>query len=171
MKWKIAILLTLILLFSSCFLVFAAETKHKLGYSSVDSGEIRWGGSTKYTTAWNHAVSTWNALGKVNIAPDTAWTIEDLTISDVNKPSETWTGLYTYYPLLADTIQFNTANMDASGRTTNHNKKTATHELGHALGIGDHYESSYSSIIMYGYSSDVTSLKQHDKDDYHSIHK
>lgn len=56
--------------------------------------------------------------------------------------------------------------MDISGRTENHNKKTATHELGHALGLGDHYENIYSTIIMYGYASSETTLKAHDIEDY-----
>ena len=159
-----------VLALTSAIVMGANETVHELSHGgSVDSGEIRWGGSTKYSTAWSHAVTTWNAMGKVTIAPDTASTYEDLTISDVSKSSETWTGLYTN-SIGADTIQFNTANMDKAGRTDDHNKKTATHELGHALSIGDHYESTYSTIIMYGVASSETTLKQHDKDDYTSIY-
>jgi len=60
--------------------------------------------------------------------------------------------------------------MDVLGRTENRNKKTATDELGHALGLGDHYENIYSTIIMYGimyaYASSETTPKAHDIQDY-----
>jgi len=65
---------TIRLILYATFAYEGSDTKHTLSYSSVDSGEIRWGESTKYTNAWNHAVSTWNALGNVNIAPDDAST-------------------------------------------------------------------------------------------------
>jgi len=48
-----------------------------------------------------------------------------------------------------------------SGKTTNGYKKTTTHELGHALGWRGH--SSNAKDIMYGVSSEVTSLTTRDK--------
>ncbi|MFJ7934829.1 hypothetical protein [Sporosarcina sp. NPDC096371] len=43
--------------------------------------------------------------------------------------------------------------------------KTAAHELGHALGISDHYDPFYKSILMYGYSTETNTLQTHDKAD------
>ena len=63
-------------------LIMPVASAHFLGYSAVDGMEIRYGGSTQYTTAQSHSFSKWNDLGKVNIAPDTTWTVEDLTYSD-----------------------------------------------------------------------------------------
>lgn len=162
-------LLILSIFFGSLFSipVVNAATVHQTGISSVDGSEIRWGGSTKYSTAWNHAVSAWNGLGDVNIAPDTIFTIEDLDVADVDEPDELWTAVWIH-SVGDDDIHFNVPVMDQL--TSDHNKKTAMHELGHALGIGDHEESSYSGIIMYGFSSTVTSLASHDIADYNSIY-
>ncbi|MFF3024540.1 hypothetical protein ACFVRR_18115 [Gottfriedia sp. NPDC057948] len=147
--------------------VAANKTQHSIGSGSVDSKEIRWGSSTKYTANRDYAIKIWNALGKVKIAPDTATTIEDLTFKDVNLPDETFTAQWV--PRIgADRIEFNTPKFNNSGRTTAAKNKTASHELGHALGIGDHYESNYSGLIMYGYSSSTTTLQAHDKTDYNA---
>ncbi|WP_341963499.1 hypothetical protein NM897_17060 (plasmid) [Planococcus maritimus] len=143
----------------------ASGEGHTTWYDSVDSGEIRYGGTTKYTTERSHANSLWNAMGLVYIAPDTAFTIQDLTYSDVYS-TEDFSGRYNYYAGSVDTIKFNDRIFQA--RSSSYKKKTAAHELGHALGLDDHYSSSYSGIIMYGYSSGVTSLQSHDKADYNS---
>lgn len=103
-------------------------------------------------------------MNTVDILKDTSTTIQDLTYSDIYS-SEDWTGLYT--PKIgADTINFNDRFFQA--RTSSWNKKTATHELGHALGLDDHDSKSNSSIIMYGSASTVTNLQAHDKEDYKS---
>lgn len=137
---------------------------HFLGYSSVDSGEIRWGGSTTYSTEWSGGISTWNALGAINIAPDTIWTIEDLTVSDTNAGDSGWTGQYTYYSLGADTIQLNTYYL--SGDTSSERQNTTTHELGHSLGLAH----SYSGNIMYSSQTSQTSLGTHDTEDYNTLY-
>lgn len=147
---------------------YAAVSGHTLDYDAVDSGEIRYGGSTKYTTELNNAISQWNSLDTVYIAPDNASTIEDVTISDTYKESETWSGLYTWYPILTDTIKYNTYIMDNrdSSVKSAQNKKTVMHEFGHALGIDDHDDSTYSAIVMYGYPNTTTSVTAHDEEDY-----
>ncbi|MWC27123.1 hypothetical protein [Paenibacillus sp. MMS18-CY102] len=148
----------------------SAATVHELGYSAVDSSEIRWGGSTKYSTAWSSAVTAWNALNKVVIAPDTVWSIEDLTISDISEESdEPFTAQYIN-SIGADELEFNTFYMDASYRTAAHNQNTAMHELGHALGIGDHEGAAYNTNIMYYAATSETTIKNHEKDDYNNIH-
>jgi predicted Zn-dependent protease len=137
---------------------------HFLGYSSVDGNEIRWGGSTTYSTQWNAGISTWNALGAINIAPDTIWTIEDLTVSNTNAGNSGWTGLYTYNYFLADTIQLNTYYL--SGNTSAQRQNTITHELGHSLGLAH----SFSGNVMYSVQTSQTSLGTHDTEDYNALY-
>ena len=140
----------------------AYAANYVLGYSAVDGDEIRWGGSTTYSTQWNSGVSTWNALDPITIAADTASTYEDLTISDTSKSSVTWAGQYSNSSG-ADTIKFNSYYM--SGYTSSKKQNVTTHELGHALGLAH----STSSNIMYTYVATRTSLGTQDKADYHYL--
>lgn len=140
----------------------ASGEGHTTWYHAVDAGEIRYGGTTKYTTSRAHGIAAWNAMGKVYFGADTASTIQDLTFSDVYTAAD-WNGYYMSYPG-ADTIRFNDRTMQ--NRTSSQNKKTATHEMGHALGLADHEDSYYSNIIMYGKGSSVIYLQSHDKADY-----
>lgn len=151
-----------VLSFALLFGVFGVNTAgaHFLGDDSVDGDEIRWGGSTTYSTAWNSGVSTWNGLNPIDILPDVWWTWEDLTISDVTIPFNGWNA--KYFPA-TDEIKFNTYYM--SSRSASQNQNTTTHELGHALGLGH----SYSGEIMYAYPTSQTALGTHDKSDYHSL--
>lgn len=135
---------------------------HFLGYSAVDAMEIRWGGSTQYSTARDYAHTTWNALGKVNIAPDTATTYEDLTYSDIDRTDLIFTGRYTYYSVGSDTLQFNIAYMGAD----DYAKNTALHELGHALGLAH----SSSGNVMYSSNTSQTDLGDHDMADYATLY-
>lgn len=150
------------LLFLMSFASVKAATHYLLGYSAVDSMEIAWGGSTTYSSQFSSAVSTWNALGKVNITPDTVWTIEDLTVSDVNSSSGAWsgvTGLYTNRSG-ADRLQLNKYYLGSN--TSSQRQNTCTHELGHALGLAH----SSSGNIMYYAQSSQTSLGSQDTSDY-----
>jgi hypothetical protein len=49
----------------------ASANVYLLGVSAVDEGEIRYGGSTQYTTAQEYSFDLWNDLGEVDILPDT----------------------------------------------------------------------------------------------------
>lgn len=156
-------MVSLIPLFGILFLATPFAQAHFLGYSAVDSGEIRCGSSTTYSTQWSAAISTWNALGVINIAPDTIFTLEDLTVSDIYEPGSGWTGLYT--PSAgADDIELNTYYL--SGDTNAERKNTATHELGHALGLAH----SDSGQIMYSVQTSQTALGDHDIDDYYTLY-
>jgi len=57
----------------------SAVHAHFTGRSAVDSGEIRWDGSTTYTSARDFGISVWNSLGSIDILPDNVWVVEDLT--------------------------------------------------------------------------------------------
>lgn len=157
MKNNIIILALAVFLFSGG-VVYA--TQYVSGYSSVDAGEIRWGGSTGYSTQWNAGISTWNALNKINIAPDTIFTYEDLTVSDVNRSDVGWVGLYSYYPVGTDTLQLNSYYLN--GNTDAQKQNTTTHELGHALGLAH----SFSGNVLYAYQTSQTSLGAQDISDY-----
>ncbi len=151
-----------ILILSVAFIFFANIAQaHFLGYSSVDAGEIRWGGSTTYSTQWNAGISTWNNLSPIDILPDTWWTYEDLTVSDVNR-ADGFAGLYTPFTG-ADTIELNKYYLwnDTSAQKQN----VTTHELGHSLGLGH----SYSGEIMYYQQNSQMNLGSHDVSDYHNL--
>ncbi|SEN29303.1 matrixin family metalloprotease [Lihuaxuella thermophila] len=154
-----------VLALSACFvpsLVFA----HFLGYSAVDEGEIRWDSSTSYTAARDHAITVWNALGKVNIAPDTLSIIEDLTFLDDNRSDVSWDGLYTNTSG-ADEIYLNRYYLQKYSDFKR--KAVAAHELGHALGLAH----SYRPNLMYQCSTctGVNTPQQHDKADYYTLYR
>ncbi len=157
MKNKILILSLFIFL----LLGGVAQAAHYvLGYSSVDEGEVRWGGSTVYTTQWNAAISTWNALNKIYIAPDTIWTYEDLTLSDVNRSDVVWAGKYGYYWIGSDSLQLNSYYLNSYSSARKQN--VATHELGHSLGLNE----SITGNVMYPYVTPQTTLGNQDVSDY-----
>ena len=154
-------IIPLLVLFFSASAAFA--TNYVSGYSSVDAGEIRWGGSTIYSTQWNGAIGTWNALPNgVNIAPDNFWTYEDLRVSDVNSSTGSWTGVTGkyIYSLGTDNLKLNTYYLNANSNSRRQN--TATHELGHALGLAH----SFSGNILYYAQTTQTALGTQDVTDY-----
>lgn len=162
MKKKILITSTMMFVFLISASAVNAVNHYLLGYSAVDGGEIRWGGSTTYSTQWNGAVSTWNSLKKINIAPDNVWTYQDLTISDVNRSDGDWatrTGLYTH-SIGSDNLQFNKYNLNDD--TSSQKQNTTSHELGHALGLAH----SFYGNLLYNVQTSQTSLGSQDRSDY-----
>lgn len=137
-----------------------------LWYSAVDDGEIRWWWTTKYSTQWNNAVSMWNNYWDINIAPDTIYTYEDLTISDVYLSDVTrgWGYLPSFW---ADNLYFNKYFLDWDSPlwsfTSNEKQKTIWHELWHALWL-DHHNISWNVLRSWKYS--YITLWTQDKADY-----
>lgn len=159
---RLGTMLVAMLLVSMVFV--PAASAHVLGYSAVDDMEIRYGGSTQYTTAQSHSFSTWNALGEVNIAPDTIWTFEDLKYDDYDNASDWRSGVYTYKPIFTDTLEFNEYYLDSY--SSSEKKYVALHELGHALGLA---HTSEPNVMVQGEYS-LTSLGSHDEESYYSLY-
>ncbi len=138
----------------------SAVVRHYLsGHSSVDEREIRWNGGTAYMNQLNASIATWNALRRVNIAPDTVLTFEDLRISDINLPDVLWAGCYTN-KIGTDTLEVNRAfllNYNNSKR-----QNVFTHELGHSLGLAH----SPVGNVMYPVTTIRTALSAQDISDY-----
>ncbi len=156
-KWSIVSLMTLLLMGAA---MSAQATNYVSGQSSVDSGEIRWGGSTQYTWERDDAILTWNNENPINIAPDTVWTVEDLTFSDVNCGCYPWSG--AWQPNTgADSLFLNLAYMPSNYDNRRH---VVTHELGHALGLAH----SVSGNVMYNSAYQYT-LGSQDLTDYHYL--
>ena len=153
----------------SLFLLMIANsvyaTHYVTGNTSVDDGEIRWGGSTQFSTAWSNAISTWNALGDINIAPDTLWTYQDLSVGDFYYDDYPMIyGIYDYDSVGSDELWLNEYVL--SGQNSSYQQNTATHELGHALGLDDH---SIFENVMYEYQTSRTSLGSQDISDYNYL--
>lgn len=145
------------------FLLSVSSVTHAVHYvdysNSVDDGEIRWGWSTKYSSQLSIAIATWNNYWDIDILPDIRQTYEDVHVSDVYYPDETWRWKWSHW-FGTDTIKFNTAEMDDG--PSSFLQKTVTHEFWHALWL-DH---SYYWNIMYRYPASQSYLWNQDEDDY-----
>jgi len=135
---------------------------HDLGNDSVDGSEIRYEDHTSWDTEMNHAISVWDAQGCVNIAHDAWNTVTDLEFDDYTN-SSTSTLAYWSARTGADLINFN--NHWFNQMSADERKKTAIHELGHALRFG--HTTIANSVMRQGIIAQ-TSLGAHDISDYDS---
>jgi hypothetical protein len=137
-------------------------------WDEEDGNEIRWGGTTQYSNAWENAVDVWNALristtSGVLISPDDILHYEDVTVSDVYDSDVDWSAQYEDYPILTDDIFLNEFFLQNNNDTQRQN--TCTHELGHALKLGH----SYLNNVMYFQQTNQTELGIQDVGDYNSL--
>lgn len=166
-KYIISFLIFLTLLF-----VNSAYAIHYLqGSTSVDNWEIRWWWTTKYSTQWNNAISMWNNYWSINIAPDTVYTYEDLTVSDVYRDDVTWSWRM-YISAWADDLELNTWFLDwksyAWSFSSSNKQHTIWHELWHSLGLAHH---NLSWNVLRSWKWSYTSLWTQDKYDYDYLWK
>ncbi|NMD72845.1 matrixin family metalloprotease [Bacillus sp. DNRA2] len=101
------------------------------------------------------AASTWNAYKSGVIRPDSLTVVEDVYCSDYSESS----GIDAY-TTGGGAIWFNTRNLGSKGSAEKLN--VATHELGHALGLGY----NQTTDVMYMYTSTRTTLSANDKASY-----
>lgn len=149
-----------------CAFVYTASyaANYVLWYSSVDEWEIRWGWSTIYASQLTSTINTWNALWKILIAPDNAYTYEDVHVSDTSLNWVWWYGRWV--PSYGtDKLQFNTAQMNFL--TDSRKQWVALHELGHALWLEHH---DLWDNVMYFQTVSRTSLGKQDIADYRYIY-
>lgn len=138
----------------------SAATHYVSGISSVDGTIIAWGGTTAYATQCAFAMSTWNALGKISITPDTVWVIEDLKFKDIDSSSFLYRWAASWQQNIgADYLYLNKYYMKSE--TSTGKQSICTHELGHALGLAH----SIIANVMYA-SPTITTLGSQDKSDY-----
>ena len=126
---------------------------------NTSTRELKWHASTTYSTEWLNAISAWNALGKITFASTTPSSTAYLKVVDIDEPDQDFTGRWAYF-LDPDQLQFNLPKL--VGGTSSSTQKTATHELGHALGL-DH---SFFGNVMYYIQTTQTWLGNHDVGDF-----
>jgi predicted Zn-dependent protease len=129
--------------------------------AAVNGGQILWewaAGSTQtYSNEWDNAVAAWNTFNPIDIISATSTL--DLVVEEVDEPGEPWVGAYDWEGS-PHAIGLNKAKL--SNRAPNQIQNTATHELGHALGLLH----SYWENIMYPRNTFQTIFGPQDEYDY-----
>lgn len=136
--------------------------------SSVDGDEIRYVDNTSYNDALSWAITEWNDLNPIEILPDSAFTIADVEVFDINDGNISWAGAWS--PRTgSDWIRINTYHVGVA--TTFEKRGVMAHEFGHALGLGDHTsgDGAGSNILMYETCCQVNTPQAHDEDDYDDL--
>lgn len=148
-----------------------AHAAHFLGNDSVDGRQIRYGivNGTPDQPYIHYAIDAWNVGDCIDILPDSASTIEDLTYSMGAYGDTGFDGQWT--PRVgADSISINLSY--TKNYAAYQIKGLIAHETGHALGIGDHTSASWGHIIMADSTqqrSTSTVPKAHDIVDYEAL--
>lgn len=131
----------------------------------VDSGKhLDWGGSSKYQTQFNNAVNTWNNYKSGVIRKDTLTTVQDVTITDVNKKNVKWAGQTDAFPRV---IRLNKYYLD--NYSNDRRQNCCVHELGHALRL-EHRDKEPDSV-MRSANTPIKVLSLGDKRNYDAAYK
>ena len=149
-----------------------AATYHVLSAWCVDSGKhLDRKGSSQYLSYFNTGVNTWNNYKSGVIRADGAFTVNDVTISDVSDLDGNTVALTSITAPFGNghgtgTIQFATSKMNKLSSL----KKTivCTHEIGHALGLSENNDNG-TNVIMYNdmtYNTSNNVLHSQDKLNY-----
>lgn len=122
----------------------------------VDSGKhLDYDGDSIYMSHITTGAGIWNGYKSGVIRPDSIWVIEDVYVTDIEIANG-----YTGVTYASGKIELNVYYL--SDHSTTRRTNTATHELGHALGL-DH---STSTDIMGPIQTTILTLSQNDKDSY-----
>jgi len=157
---RLLLLLSVSLMIPAQLLMPSTASAHFIGCDSVDGTEIRWTSNTSLTAERDYAIGQWNAVGNIDILPDTFWTASDVKFEDVARPDKTWLGAYT-----CSKIQFNLSQLIFF--TPNDRKSVALHELGHALRLGHSFAGQVMNPSLQ--SPPVLTPQSHDIADYCAI--
>lgn len=167
-RMKSAALASSVALAISTIIAPPAFAGHYIQVDSVDGNEIRFENRTRYDQAWGEGRGEWNALNRINIAPDAAFNNTDLIVGDNDRCEAVWAARYTPQGG-SGSPDYIHANVCFFKDFSLKKKRYAfMHEIGHALGLGDHESYGYYNILMYYTFNDVVLERpsQHDVDDY-----